>query len=410
MGPFNPFLAEFRRDPYRRYRELRERSPVYLHPVLRIWMLTRYRDAVAVLGDRSFSVDRTQAPLFHRLVPEKRLDPEFFQAVTRSLLMIDAPDHTRLRNLVSKAFTPRVVERLRPRIQQIVDELLDRAEMQPQMEFMSGFAYPLPVIVIAEMLGVPTEDHEKFKLWSDGVAAILDLLQAPDGIRTAEAAYREFAAYFREIIALRRREPRDDLISALAAVEERGDTLSEAELLAICVLILGAGHETTSNLLGNGLLALLQHPAERRRLQDEPTLVASAVEELLRWNSPVQITDRVATEDCEIDGQRVKRGQLVAMVLGSANRDPEQFPDPDRLDLGRIENRHLAFGWGPHFCLGAAVARAEAQIAFSTLLRRFPDFGGDPATATWRPSMVLRGLTRLPIKLGTTSRSSIAFS
>jgi len=397
IGKFNPFLPEFRADPYPFYRELRSADPVYFSPSLRGWILTRYDDAVSVLQDARFSVDRRQSNLFRRLQPLRHLRPDFSEAVTSSLLMVDPPRHTRLRRLVNKAFTPRVVENLRPRIGAVVDDLLDRAVPGREMDLIRDLAYPLPVIVIAEMLGIPAADREEFKRWSDALTALIDPLQAGEGMGPAETAFVELSSYLRRVFAERRRQPRDDLISALVAVEDGGETLGEAELLSLTGLILGAGHETTTNLIANGVLALLRNPAERRRLQDDPALIDSAVEELLRYDSPVQMTDRVALEDGEIAGKRVRRGVLVALVLGAANRDPERFRDPDRLDLGRVDNRHLAFGHGAHFCLGAALARAEAGIAIAALLRHFPDLHGETTPREWRRSLVLRGPTSLRV-------------
>jgi cytochrome P450 len=321
------------------------------------------------------------------------------EAITHSLLMVDPPDHTRLRNLVTRAFTPRRIERLRGRIQTMTDDLLDAAEARGDFDFIRDLAYPLPVMVIAELLGAPTGDRERFKRWSDDIAVILDPITTDVPMTQVDASYGEAAAYLRRLFAARREEPRDDLISALVAAEADGDRLSEIELVAICMLLLGAGHETTTNLLGNGVLALLRHPEQRERLQAEPGLVEDAVEELLRYDSPVQITDRVATEDLELHGHRIRSGQVVGLILGAANRDPDQFSDPDCLDLGRTDNRHLAFGHGIHFCLGAALARLEAQIVLRTFLDRFPRFTGDPNQTDYKRSMVLRGLQSFPLRL-----------
>jgi cytochrome P450 len=399
IGKFNPFLPEYRRDPYPFYRALQTKHPVYFSPVLRGWILSRYADVVDVLQDSRFSVDRQQSKLFQRLKPFDSLRPDFTEAITRSLLMVDPPDHTRLRRLVNKAFTPRVVENLRPRIQVIVDELLDRVEKQGEMDLIRDLAYPLPVIVISEMLGIAAADHAKFKEWSDALTALVDPMQAENGMGPAQEAYVQLSAYLRRVFEERRREPRQDLISALVSVEEQGDSLSDAEMLSLSALILGAGHETTTNLLGSSVLALLRNPSERRRLQDDPSMIVPAVEEFLRYDSPVQVTDRVATQDCEIAGQMVRKGVLVGLILAAANRDPARFVDPDRLDLGRQDNHHIAFGHGVHFCLGAALARTEAQIAVSTLLRRFPDFDGERDPKEWKRSIVLRGPTSLHLSL-----------
>jgi len=395
FGDFNPFLPEYRVDPYPFYRRLREKHRVFVGRMLGTYALSRYDDIVAVLGDARFSVDRQQADIVRRLQPFRGLSPDFTTAIQRSLLMSDPPDHTRLRRLVNKAFTPRVVETLRARIEALVDELLDAHAPRRAMELIGDLAYPLPVIVIAELLGIPAADRDRLKHWSDTLADILDPLQAGDGLAPTQRAYYEIAAYMRPIFAERRRAPRDDLISALVAVEDQGEPLTEIELLSLTMLILGAGHETTTNLIGNAVLALLRHPGERRRLQDDPALIGSAVEEFLRYDSPVQMTDRVATVDCEIAGQPIRKGKVVGLLLGAANRDPARFADPDRLDLGRQENHHLSFGHGAHFCLGAALARVEAQIAIGALLRRVPDFDGEQNPREWKRSIVLRGPTAL---------------
>jgi pimeloyl-[acyl-carrier protein] synthase len=399
MGRFDPLSPGFRLDPYPSYRALREKTPVYRHPIFRSWILTRHRDVEAVLRDPRFSVNRTRADAARAIDFTRGLRGDFREVILRNLLMLDPPDHTRIRNLVNKAFTPRVVERLRPRIQQIVDARLDELEPAGEIDLIRDFAYPIPVIVIAELLGVPTEDRDRLKHWSDELAGLVDPLSVVGGLERMQEAFVGLGAYLAEIFAARRAAPRDDLISALVAAEAAGDHLSPAELVSVCILILGAGHETTTNLIGNGVLALLRNPGERKRLQEAPELIESAVEELLRYDSPVQVTDRVATQECAIDGQRIRPGQIVGLVLGAANRDPEVFSEPDRLDLAREPNRHLAFGQGVHFCLGAALARAEGRIAIGSLLRRFPDLDGERDPRTWRSGMVLRGLTSLRVGL-----------
>jgi cytochrome P450 len=317
-----------------------------------------------------------------------------------SMLDRDPPDHTRLRGLVSKAFTPRVVERLRPHIQQIVDGLLDRVESAGSMDLIESFAYPLPVIVICQMLGVPVEDRERFKQWGLDIARGLDsILLPPDSevlLRSA-ASRRALSDYFRELIAKRRASSREDLLSALIAAEEAGDKLSEEELLATCILLLVAGHETTVNLIGNGTLALLRHPDQLQRLREHPELISSAVEELLRYDGPVQRTARIPSEDVTIGGQTIAKGEMVMPFIGAADRDPAQFPDPDRLDIARADNRHIAFGWGIHFCLGAPLARVEGQLAILTLVQRLPKLALATDTPEYRQSLTLRGLTALPV-------------
>jgi pimeloyl-[acyl-carrier protein] synthase len=312
----------------------------------------------------------------------------------------DPPDHTRLRGLVSKAFTPRVVEGLRPRIQQIVDGLIDRVAARRSMDLIEEFAYPIPVVVICEMLGVPVEDHERFKGWSLDIARGLDLIWlGPDSEvgRRSVAARQALADYFRGLIAQRRAAPRNDLLSGLIAAEEAGDKLNETELLATCILLLIAGHETTVNLIGNGTLALLRHHDQFERLRREPALIGTAVEELLRYDGPVQRTARIPSDDIDIGGQTIAKGEMVMPFIGAADRDPAQFPDPDRLDIGRAENRHIAFGWGIHFCLGAPLARIEGQIAIGTLARRLPKLALGTDQPEYRQSLTLRGLKALPV-------------
>jgi cytochrome P450 len=356
---------------------------------LGIWFLARHEDCGALLRDGRFSADRTQAERYRDLARE----------MPRSLLGLDPPDHTRLRALVLKAFTPRVVEGLRPRIQQLVDDLLARLAGRGAAELVEEFAYPLPVTVIAEMMGVPVADRERFQRWSRALAASLDPIQPAERMKQTEAARLALGEFFREIIAERRRGPEDDLVSALVAAEERGDVLSEMELTVMCNLLLIAGHETTVNLISNGTLALLRHPEQLERWRRGEVTDETAVEELLRYDGPVQLTGRVPVEPVELGGRSVPAFEPVIGLLGSANRDPELFSDAERLDLGRRPNQHLAFGRGIHFCLGAPLARLEGQIALGSLVRRFADLrlAGEPV---WRDQVVLRGLERLPVAFG----------
>lgn len=390
---FDPMDPEFLADPYPTYHRLRAEDPVHASP-LGFWVLTRYEDVVAVLRDPRFGKEAIAAFVAARFgvaVPP---------GLGLSMLDRDPPDHTRLRSLVSKAFTPRVVERLRPHIQQIVDGLLARVEGAGGMDLIEHFAYPLPVVVICELLGVPVEDHERFKGWGLDIARGLDaILLPPDSevMRRSAAARHALADYFRELIARRRASPRDDLLSALIAAEEAGDTLSEDELLATCILLLVAGHETTVNLIGNGTLALLRHPDQLHRLREDPRLVAGAVEELLRYDGPVQRTARIPSADVTIAGRTIGKGEMVMPFIGAADRDPAQFPDPDRLDITRADNRHIAFGWGIHFCLGAPLARVEGQIAIGSLVRRLPKLALATERPEYRQSLTLRGLKALPV-------------
>jgi cytochrome P450 len=391
---FDPFLPEVIANPYPFYRRLRAEDPVHQSP-LGFWVLTRYDDCVMVLRDQRFGREGFEGFLeqVYGAASEEDRTP-------KSMLFRDPPDHTRLRALVNRAFTPRVVEGLRPRIGQIVEKLLDRVQDARAMEVIADLAYPMPVAVISEMLGVPEGDRDSIKQWSADIARSLDAIGLPfdgDLIERGRTARRALGEYFRGLIPERRKHPRADLLSLLIAAEEEGDKLSEAELLATCVLLYIAGHETTVNLIGNGLLALLRHPGELRRLCDDPGLIPSAVEELLRYDGPVQRTSRIAHADVEIGGRKIAKGAMVVVLIGAANRDPAQFSDPDRLDVARADNRHIAFGFGIHFCLGAPLARLEAQIALGTLLRRAPGLALATANPEWRESQVLRGLTALPV-------------
>jgi cytochrome P450 len=394
MKSFNPMEPEFLADPYPTYHCLRAEDPVHYSP-LGFWVLTRYEDVASVLRDPRFIKEPLAA------LVAARFGAEVPRGVGLSMLDRDPPDHTRLRSLVSKAFTPRVVEGLRPRIQQIVDGLVTRAQAVGSMDLIEEFAYPIPVNVICEMMGVPVKDHERFKGWSLDIARGLDSIWLPPDSeipRRSAAARHAISDYFRELIAERRAAPRGDLLSALIAAEEAGDKLNEDELLATCILILIAGHETTVNLIGNGVLALLRHPDELDRLRRAPALITSAVEELLRYDGPVQRTARVASDDAAIGGRTIRKGEMVMPFIGAADRDPAQFRDPDRLDLSRGDNRHIAFGWGIHFCLGAPLARLEGQIAIDTLVRRLPGLELVAGTPEYRQSLTLRGLKALPVK------------
>jgi cytochrome P450 len=361
-----------------------------------VWVLTRYAEVHETLREARFSVDRRRAAIVQEnldRLPRLLLGEE---GGLRSMLITDPPDHTRLRGLVSKAFTPRRVAGLRPRIEAIVDELCGRVARQGGMDVMADLAAPLPAIVIAELLGVPAEDHTRFKAWSTELVTLVGDAFGGPGERF-ESVLRRILDYLRGVIAERRRDPRDDLISAMIAAQEERDALSDAELLATSNLLLLAGHETTTNLIGNGLLALLRHPAELERLRAEPECLRPGIEELLRYDSPVQATARVAREDLELGGARLAAGALVVCGIGAANRDPEVFPEPDRLDVARADNRHLSFGLGAHFCLGAPLARLEGEIAFRALLERFPALALGEGELRWRRNLFLRGLEALPV-------------
>jgi pimeloyl-[acyl-carrier protein] synthase len=394
---FNPFLPEVHEDPYPLYHRLRAEDPVHRSP-LGFWVLTRHADVLAVLRDPRMSRDPRRSERVAQLRASAEVD-ELLAAeeAAPSMLFVDPPDHTRLRTLVNKAFTPAAVERLRPRVEELVAGLLDEAAGTGAMDVVEGLAYPLPVTVICELFGVPEADRDRFRAWSRGLVHLLDPLVASDALERALRARQALRGYLGGLIAERRAHPAGDLLTALIAAEDQGHQLTEAELVSMCVLLLVAGHETTVNLIANGMLALLRDPEARARLQADPALARGAVEELLRYDSPVQFTSRHALEDLDVGGRRVRAGETVVAVLGAANRDPAQFPDPDRLDLARAPNRHLAFGGGIHFCLGAPLARMEAAVAIPAMLARLPGLALGPAPPVRRDTVTLRGLSSLPV-------------
>jgi cytochrome P450 len=395
------FDPSFKADPYPTYARLRSSAPVYrtaLPDGRGVWLITRYEDVLAVLKDQRFVKDWRAA-----LTPEQLAQvppiPEVMKPLSQNMLDTDPPDHERLRALVSKAFTPRLIERLRPRVQAISDGLLDAVQDRGEMDLIDDYAFPLPITVIAELLGVPAEDRNNFREWSDAAVSGNASQEYMEEILIPHM--QAFTEYLRALFEEKRANPGDDLVSALVRAEEAGDRLSEDELLGMVFLLLVAGHETTVNLIGNGVLALLQHPDQLRKLKEDPSLIKPAVEELLRYDGPVETsTERFAREDVEIGGQVIPRGEMVLVVLAAADHDPQRFPDPDELDITRTDNRHLAFGKGIHHCLGAPLARMEGQIAISTLLRRMPNLRlkGSPESLSWRPGMILRGLRGLPVE------------
>lgn len=372
---FDPTSSEFRIHPYPFYDQLRSFAPIFYWQPQDMWFLTRYEDCKAFLSDKRLG----------HLVPGT------------SMLFQNPPDHTRLRGLVNRAFTPRMVEQFRGRVQSITNRLLDAVQDDGEMDLIAKFAYLLPVTVIAEMLGVPPEDHVVFQQWSKILVKSLDLSDNAEIEAQIQDAINSFSTYFSSLIAERRVTPKYDLLSALVEAEEADDRLSEAELYATCQLLLVAGHETTVNLIGNGVLALLRHDDQRQRIQDNPKLITSAVEELLRYDSPIQLNSRTALEDVAYKGVTFRQGQSIAFLLGAANRDPEQFEHPDQLDLARRNNAHLAFGNGIHYCLGAPLARLEGQVAIHTLLRRMPRLRLVTDALTYQDNYVFRGLEALPV-------------
>ena len=390
------FSPESRRNPHPLYHRIRSEHPQAYNPETDEWLFTRWADCVAVLRDPKWSSNpehRTNRPYSGPNVEE------FAAANVRTLLFLDPPDHTRLRRLVSKAFTPRRIEQLRDHVEEITDELLAGVEPGEPFDLISTLAYPLPVIVICELMGVPVEDRHLFEGWSSDATRLLDGDIDEETMQRGIVAAMYFINYFNSLFEQRRAEPRDDLVSGLLAVEESGDVLTEEELRSIVLLLFLAGHETTMNLIGNGLFALMQQRDQWDRLVADRSLVQSTVEELLRYDGPVHVTARVATEDLDVDGRMFEKGTQVVTLLAAANRDPDKFPEPDRLDIGRDDNQHLTFSHGIHYCLGAALARLEGQVVFSTLAKRFPDMRlAVPAEQVeYRDHFVLRGLKALPV-------------
>jgi cytochrome P450 len=403
---FNIVSPEFKANPFPLLANLRTSQPVFrttLPDKTPVWLLTRYEDVAALLKDERFLKDKRKAMTPDQLRKMPWIPP-MFRPLEYNMLDLDPPDHTRLRTLVHKAFTPGLVAQMRDRIQLLADELLTQVVHKGKCDLIREYALPLPMTIITEILGVPTRDRNKFHKWTK---AVVSLSSPTPTLRVIPNVWM-FLRYLRRFFERRRREPRDDLASALIRAEEAGDKLNRDELLAMVFLLLIAGHETTVNLIGNGMLALFEHPEAMNRLRQEPSRIKTAVEELLRYTSPVFMsTERYAREDVTIHGITIPRGQMTLGVIGSANRDERIFNNPDQLDITREPNKHLSFGHGIHFCLGAPLARLEAEIAISTLLRRIPNLRlGVPSDALrWRPSMILRGLDSLPISFVASKQS-----
>jgi cytochrome P450 len=391
----------FRADPYAVFARMRRQDPVFRQPGIdgktMIWFATRYEDVAAVLLDDERFVRDPRLALTPEELKERELFPLALEAIENHMLNRDGDDHRRLRRLVTKAFTPRIVEQLRPRIQAIADELLDEVEPQGEMDLSAAYAFPLPITVIAELLGVPTEDQDRFRQWSD---AVITPAVSQEELDHFFEQMGEFVAYLTDLFASRRAEPSDDLISALLAARDKDDALSENEVFGTVVLLIVAGHETTVGLIGNAVVSLLTHPDELARVRTDPALLTAAIEEVLRYEGPVERTlNRWAATDVELGGQTIRRGELVIAIVNAADRDPERFPDPDTLNVGREDTRHLAFGRGSHYCLGAPLARLEAQIALETLFRRLPGLrlAVPREELEWRPTPGFRRVTALPV-------------
>lgn len=390
-----------RANPHPVYARMRREQPLYHFDSMNIgapvWIATRYDDCVSLLRDtRLFKDDARLTPLLRERYAAL-VSP--VTSMNRHLLRMDPPDHTRLRALVQKGFSSQIVDGLRPRIQAIIDDLIDGAVAAGGMDLIADFAVPLPVTVIAEMLGIPAEDRSRFRAWSQ---LLVSTPNTPENLARKHATLAEFAAYLHALVGSRRTEPQGDLVSALVAASEEDDRLESSELISTIFLLLIAGHETTVNLIGNGMLALLQHPEQRRRLVEEPALIGSAIEEMLRFDGPVEnATVRWSAEEIEIRGTRIPAGEIVLPSLLAANRDPEQFPEPDTFDIARTPNRHIAFGFGIHYCLGAHLARVEGALAVRALLDRLPGLalatGAD--ALSWTSGLLMHGMLSMPVRI-----------
>lgn len=392
LPPFSPRFPGFHADPYPFYRRYRELDPVHWagapdHKGPGAWYLFAHADVMAALRSQNL----IQTRMIHAAGPLGAM-------LGKWMLFRNPPDHTRLRALVSKAFSPQMAERMCPKIQETVDFLLESVIADGEMDLMLHYASPLPLMVISELLGIPAEDREKLRRWTIDTVPAIDFNPSREALAQATESCKALMDYLSALVVERRKGPaRDDLISALIAAEEEQDKLSEEELISMCALLLGAGHETTVNLIGNGSLALLQNPEQWRLLREDPTRIDGAVEELLRYDSPVQMAFREVREEFELGGKRLRKGEQVIVLLGSANRDPGEFPDPDRLDLTRSGTRHAAFGMGIHFCLGSHLARLEARAAFRSLVAKMPDLRLQPGTIERREGLNFRGLRSLPV-------------
>ena len=383
-------------DPYPLYEQLRREDPVHWDPYLHSWVVTRYADVVTVL--REFSAERTPTPEQLSAIGLVKLTP-LAEVMVKQMLFLDPPSHSRIRGLAACAFTPARVSALKGRIQRLADQLLDKVASLGHMDVLGDFAEPLPAIVTSELFGVSSEFALQLKTWSARFAEMLGNFQHnPDRIPSMLETIQNLTEFFRTAVEEQKRKPCPGLVHSLVTAEVEGDRLTEEEIIANCIITLVGGLETTTNLIGNGILTLLRHPEELQQLRDNPGLIASAIEELLRYESPSQHTARLAPTDVTLGGKSIRKRQAVIAVMGAGNRDPERFPDPNRLDLARQDNRHLAFGWAAHFCFGAPLARIEGQIAISTLLRRFSELSLLPAPLVWRENLGLRGLKALHVR------------
>ena len=395
LSLFNLLEPTVLANPYPFYRPLLEQHPVYWDQYVKAWVCVRYKDVLFALHSHQLSAKRIPSVDQLLALGLKDIAP-LYATLEQQLLFIDPPDHSRLRRLMSTAFTTRKVEAMRPYIEDIVHRILDRVEGTGFMDIIHALAYPLPLTVIAELLGLPLEDRNRLKKWSDDYAAMLGSFQyIPDQIVEIQQSISEMMTYFRHMIEQRRQHPQDDLISVLIAAYDQDDQLTDDNLITNCILLLAAGHETTTNLIGNGILTLLNHPDQLHQVREDPSQLPNAVEEILRYESPAQYTARLALDDLEISGKRIHKGQVVILLLGAANRDPFQFENPEVFDIQRQGNKHLAFGYAAHFCLGAPLARLEGQIAIHAVIQRFPRLRLMNEKPLWRQNVNIRGLSEL---------------
>ncbi|WP_437775815.1 cytochrome P450 [Sorangium sp. So ce1097] len=399
MPRYDLLSPEFFANPHPTLQRMRIEDPVYWDPLLNVHCLTRYEDVQVVLRDPRFSAERVDYYIsgVPALLREKL--KRYDEFISHWMVLADPPRHTRLRSLVARAFTPQVVEGLRPLVQRVADEMIDAAAAGGRMDILRDLAYPLPGVVIGRLLGMSPEDTERLKRWSD---ALFRLLGAPvpdeEIIEAGHQGVVGFEGFLRDLIRERRAHPGDDVLSRLLLAEEQGSRLSDVELVSTCALLIASGHETTTHLIGNGALALIDNPDQMRELRDNPQLIDRAVEEILRYNGVAYQSSRRAREDVEIGGVRIEAGQIAFGFLHAANRDPARFPDPDRLDIQRKDTRHVAFGGGIHFCLGAHVARVQAQVVLNTIVQRLPNLELAEPRLEWIPSLLVRGLRALPVR------------
>ena len=387
-------------DPHSYFSVLRAHDPVHWNEKYRAWFIHRYDDVLDALRDSRFSSERIGAA-YDRLTGDQKAQRQpTYDILMDWLVFRDPPDHTRLRRLVSRAFTPRAVEAWRERINGVVDELIDDLSERGQFDLIEDFAYPIPAVVIAEMMGVPADDRDRFKDWSDDVMILVFGARGVGDRRArAQQGLIELSAYLGELVTHYRQRPADNIISNLVEASEGDDSLEDPEIVANCVLFLFGGHETTTNLIGNGMRVLLQHPDELKRLRDDPSLIKPGVEEILRFDGPSKMEVRTLADEVELRGKTLPAGDMVYLVQHAANRDPEAFDQPDRFDVTRDPNNHIGFGFGLHFCLGASVARLEGTIALEALVRRLPNLELGPEPEVWVPTMLSRGLEHLPVSL-----------